>query len=103
MRPAANIRELERATSAGCQAQIIHDEKPRLELFQEVIVYGTTKRVSFRPRPDFRLIVATLAFAIRRAAAAVHDTIRRVAPRLDGVLRSALTCRTACRPLTRLR
>ena len=33
--------------------QIMHEEKPWLELFQEVIVYGTTKRVSFRPRSDF--------------------------------------------------
>lgn len=40
--------------------QIIHEEKPWLELFQEIIVYGTTKRVSFRPRPDFRLIVSEM-------------------------------------------
>jgi peptide/nickel transport system substrate-binding protein len=40
--------------------QIVHDEKPWLELFQEVIVYGTAKRVSFRPRADFRLIVAEM-------------------------------------------
>ncbi len=43
--------------------QIIHDEKPWLELFQEIIVYGTTKRVSFRPRPDFRLIVSEMTLA----------------------------------------
>jgi peptide/nickel transport system substrate-binding protein len=43
--------------------QIIHDEKPTLELFQEVAVYGTTKRVSFRPRPDYRLIVAEMTLA----------------------------------------
>ena len=42
---------------------IIHDEKPWLELSQEVIVYGTTKRVSFRPRPDFRLIVSEMTLA----------------------------------------
>jgi hypothetical protein len=24
---------------------------------QDVIVYGTSKRVAFRPRPDFRVIV----------------------------------------------
>jgi peptide/nickel transport system substrate-binding protein len=40
--------------------QIIHEEKPWLELFQEVIVYGITKRVAFKPRPDFRLIVAEM-------------------------------------------
>src|SRR5262249_15439980 len=43
--------------------QIIHDEKPWLELFQEVIVYGTTKRVTFRPRPDYRLIVSEMTLA----------------------------------------
>jgi peptide/nickel transport system substrate-binding protein len=31
--------------------QIIHEEKPSLELFQEVVVYGTSKRVSFKVRP----------------------------------------------------
>jgi peptide/nickel transport system substrate-binding protein len=41
--------------------QIIDDEKPWLELFQEVIVYGTSKRVTFRPRPDFRLIVSEMS------------------------------------------
>ncbi|MBI1845371.1 MAG: hypothetical protein HY294_16365 [Candidatus Rokubacteria bacterium] len=40
--------------------QIIHDEKPWLELFQEVIVYGTSRRVSFKPRSDYRLIVAEM-------------------------------------------
>jgi peptide/nickel transport system substrate-binding protein len=43
--------------------QIIHDDKPWLELFQEVIVYGTSKRLSFRPRPDYRLIVAEMSLA----------------------------------------
>jgi peptide/nickel transport system substrate-binding protein len=43
--------------------QIIHDEKPWLELFQEVVVYGTAKRVSFRPRADYRLIVSEMALA----------------------------------------
>jgi ABC-type transport system substrate-binding protein len=43
--------------------QIIHEEKPWLELFQEVIVYGTTKRVSFRPRSDFRLIVSEMSLS----------------------------------------
>ena len=40
--------------------QIIHDDKPWLELFQEVIVYGTARRVAFKPRPDYRLIVAEM-------------------------------------------
>jgi peptide/nickel transport system substrate-binding protein len=43
--------------------QIFHEEKPALELFQEIIVYGTTKRVSFRPRPDFRLIASEMTLA----------------------------------------
>ena len=41
--------------------QIIHDEKPWLELFQEVIVYGVSRRVAFKPRADYRLIVAERA------------------------------------------
>jgi peptide/nickel transport system substrate-binding protein len=41
--------------------QIIHDEKPWIDLFQEVIVYGTNKRVSFKPRPDYRLIVSEMS------------------------------------------
>ena len=45
--------------------QIIDDEKPWLELFQEVVVYGTSKRVTFRPRADFRLIVAEMSLAPR--------------------------------------
>ena len=45
--------------------QIINDEKPWLELFQEVVVYGTSKRVSFRPRADFRLIVAEMSLGPR--------------------------------------
>lgn len=40
--------------------QIIHDEKPWLELFQEVVVYGTSKLVSFRVRSDYRLIVSEM-------------------------------------------
>lgn len=40
--------------------QIIHEEKPWLELFQEVVVYATSKRVSFRVRPDYRLIVSEM-------------------------------------------
>jgi len=43
--------------------QIIHDEKPSLELFQEIVVYGTARRVGFRPRADFRLIVSEMTLA----------------------------------------
>lgn len=46
--------------------QIIDDEKPWLELFQEVIVYGTSRRVSFKPRPDFRLIVSEMSLSSRQ-------------------------------------
>ncbi len=41
--------------------RIFHEEKPWLELFQEVIVYGVAKRVAMKPRPDYRLIVAEMA------------------------------------------
>ncbi|MBI3635095.1 MAG: hypothetical protein HY216_02605 [Candidatus Rokubacteria bacterium] len=40
--------------------RIIHDEKPWLELFQEVVIYGVSKRVSFKARPDYRIIVAEM-------------------------------------------
>ncbi|HTU00471.1 MAG TPA: ABC transporter substrate-binding protein [Candidatus Sulfotelmatobacter sp.] len=40
--------------------QILHEEKPYLELFQEVLTYGTSKRVTFKPRPDYRLIVSEM-------------------------------------------
>jgi peptide/nickel transport system substrate-binding protein len=40
--------------------QIIHEEKPWLELFQEVVVYGATKRTTFDPRADYRLIAAEM-------------------------------------------
>jgi peptide/nickel transport system substrate-binding protein len=40
--------------------RIIHEEKPWLELFQEVVVYGTSQRVGFKPRADYRLIVAEM-------------------------------------------
>ena len=40
--------------------QILHEEKPYLELFQEVLIYGTSKRVTFKPRPDYRLIVSEM-------------------------------------------
>ena len=41
--------------------QIVHDEKPWLELFQEVVVYGVNRRVSFKPRADYRLIASEMA------------------------------------------
>ena len=40
--------------------RIIHDEKPWIELFQEFVIYGVSKRVTFKPRADFRLIVAEM-------------------------------------------
>ena len=43
--------------------QLRDEEKPALELFQELVVYGTSKRVSFKPRPDFRLIIAEMTVA----------------------------------------
>jgi peptide/nickel transport system substrate-binding protein len=43
--------------------RIIHDEKPWLELFQEVVVYGTSQRVAFKPRSDYRLIVAEMTLS----------------------------------------
>ena len=43
--------------------QIIHEDKPWLELFQEVIVYGVSPRVSFKPRSDYRLIVGEMTLA----------------------------------------
>jgi peptide/nickel transport system substrate-binding protein len=39
---------------------IIHEEKPWLELFQEVVVYGVAKRLRFKPRADYRLIVSEM-------------------------------------------
>jgi peptide/nickel transport system substrate-binding protein len=40
--------------------RIIHDEKPGVELFQEVVIYGVSPRVSFKPRADYRLIVSEM-------------------------------------------
>ncbi len=40
--------------------QILHEEKPFLELFQEVLTYGASKRVSLKPRPDYRMIVSEM-------------------------------------------
>ena len=39
---------------------LIHEEKPWIELFQEVVVYGTSRRVTFKPRADYRLIVSEM-------------------------------------------
>jgi peptide/nickel transport system substrate-binding protein len=41
--------------------RIIHEEKPWLELFQEVIIYGVSPRLTFTPRADYRLIVAEMS------------------------------------------
>src|SRR3989442_13734145 len=46
--------------------QIVHDEKPWLELFQEVIVYGVSRRVAFKPPPGFRVIVAGMGGSPKR-------------------------------------
>jgi peptide/nickel transport system substrate-binding protein len=43
--------------------QLRDEEKPSLDLFQEMVVYGTSKRVVFKPRPDYRLIVAEMTVA----------------------------------------
>jgi hypothetical protein len=32
-----------------------------VELFQEVVIYGVSKRVSLKPRPDYRIIVSEMA------------------------------------------
>jgi peptide/nickel transport system substrate-binding protein len=40
--------------------RIVHDEKPWIELFQEYVIYGVSKRVTFKPRADFRLIAAEM-------------------------------------------
>jgi peptide/nickel transport system substrate-binding protein len=41
--------------------RIVHDEKPWLELFQEVVIYGVSPRVSFKPRADYRLVASEMA------------------------------------------
>ena len=45
--------------------EIRNEEKPSLDLFQEMVVYGTSKRVTFKPRADYRLIVAEMTLAGR--------------------------------------
>jgi peptide/nickel transport system substrate-binding protein len=43
--------------------RLVHDEKPWVELFQEVVIYGVSRRVSLKPRPDYRIIVSELVVA----------------------------------------
>jgi peptide/nickel transport system substrate-binding protein len=43
--------------------RIVHDEKPWIELFQEVVIYGVSKKITFKPRADFRLIAAEMTAA----------------------------------------
>ena len=42
---------------------IVHEDKPWLELFQEVVLYGVSKRVTLKPRADYRLLAAELTLA----------------------------------------
>lgn len=41
--------------------RIIHNDKPWVELFQEVVIYGVSPRVALKPRADYRLIVSEMA------------------------------------------
>ena len=43
--------------------RIIHEEKPWLELFQEVVLYGASKRVTLKPRADYRLLASEMTLA----------------------------------------
>jgi ABC-type transport system substrate-binding protein len=45
--------------------RLIHEEKPWLELFQAVIIYGVSKRIAFMPRADYRLIVSEMTVSAR--------------------------------------
>jgi hypothetical protein len=45
---------------------MVHDEKPWLELFQEVVIYGVSKRMTFKPRSDYRLIVSEMTVGAAR-------------------------------------
>ena len=40
--------------------RIMHEEKPWLELFQEIVIYGVSKRTAFKPRADYRLVVSEM-------------------------------------------
>jgi ABC-type transport system substrate-binding protein len=46
--------------------RMVHDEKPWLELFQEVVIYGVSKRMTFKPRSDYRLIVSEMTVGAAR-------------------------------------
>jgi len=43
--------------------RLVHEDKPWLELFQEVVIYGVSKRVTLKPRADYRLLAAELTLA----------------------------------------
>jgi peptide/nickel transport system substrate-binding protein len=43
--------------------RIVHEDKPWLELFQEVVIYGIGKRVTLKPRADYRLLAAEITLA----------------------------------------
>jgi peptide/nickel transport system substrate-binding protein len=43
--------------------RIVHEDKPWLEMFQEVVIYGVGKRLAFRPRADYRLLAAEMTLA----------------------------------------
>ena len=43
--------------------RIVHEDKPWLELFQEVVLYGASKRVALTPRADYRLLASELTLA----------------------------------------
>src|SRR3989442_8663856 len=63
---------------------IIHEEKPWLELFQEVVVYGVSKRLQFKPRADYRLIVSEMTLARQPRSCALEARAQEVA---EGVAR----------------
>src|SRR2546429_4348703 len=46
---------------------ILQEEKPWLELFQEVVVYGAARRLQFKPRADYRLVVSEMTGGRRPA------------------------------------
>jgi ABC-type transport system substrate-binding protein len=53
----------ERALPANGLRRIVHEDKPWLELFQDVVLYGVSKRVTLKPRADYRLLAAELTLA----------------------------------------
>jgi hypothetical protein len=42
----------------------VHEDKPWLEQFHDVVIYGVGKRVSFKPRADYRLLAAEMTLAL---------------------------------------